>query len=118
MAVDALNNGAVDFLQKAGSSEKLVNAIIRAIKHSHQESKKHHAVTAYLSLTAREKGLLSLLVKGLKNQQIADALLVSLRTVEVHRANVMKKFRSKTIADLVLKYSFVSELGYIFVGKG
>ena len=88
-------------------------AIIRACKHSHEEAEKHRAVNAYLSLTKREKVLLALLVQGLKNQQIADSLLVSLRTVEVHRSNVMKKFNSKMIADLVLKYSFVSELGYV-----
>lgn len=111
MAVEAMNKGAFDFLQKTADSKTLVNSIIKACHHSVENAPKHNAVKAYNRLTLREKELLKLLVQGYKNQKLSERLAISVRTVEVHRSNVMKKFNSKTIAELIIQYGYVVDLG-------
>ncbi|MBI3969725.1 MAG: response regulator transcription factor [Chloroflexi bacterium] len=59
------------------------------------------AATAYLSLTEREREVLSLVAQGYTNQEIADRLVVSVKTVETHRAHIMTKLGLKTRAELV-----------------
>jgi DNA-binding NarL/FixJ family response regulator len=61
-------------------------------------------------LTTREKEVLKLIAEGKANKQIADALFVSVHTVERHRANIMRKLNLKKTADLV-RYAF--QKGYI-----
>lgn len=68
--------------------------------------KKSHTLDAkqdLQSLTKREREVLSLVVNGMKNQQMADLLCVSLRTIEVHRSNVMKKLQADNLAELLRK---------------
>jgi DNA-binding NarL/FixJ family response regulator len=55
----------------------------------------------YTTLTAREREVLYLAARGLTNRQIAMALFISSRTVETHRANLMRKLRLRTRADLI-----------------
>jgi len=107
MAVHALKSGAVDFFQKPVDGEKLVQAISIAAKKSIQRSEQLKALLSYQSLTDRERAILLLLIKGKRNQQIADDLCIAVRTVEVHRSSLMKKFNAKTIAELVLQYGMV-----------
>lgn len=57
------------------------------------------------NLTKREKEVLGLVVNGMKNQEMADLLCVSLRTIEVHRSNVMKKLEVDNLAELLRKVS-------------
>ncbi|WP_153445770.1 response regulator transcription factor [Vibrio algicola] len=64
-----------------------------------------HIQHAFDSLTEREKEILRLIVQGMKNQQIADDLCIAVRTVEVHRSSLMKKFETKSITELVMQYS-------------
>ncbi|WP_198551614.1 response regulator transcription factor [Moritella sp. Urea-trap-13] len=104
MAVDAFKSGAVDFFQKPVDGEKLLQAIILAAEKSLQRSEQLKALSSYQSLTERERDILLLLVQGKRNQQIADDLCIAVRTVEVHRSSLMKKFNAKTIAELVLQY--------------
>lgn len=104
MAVDALKSGAVDFFQKPVDGEKLVQAIAIAVDKSLVRSEQLRALLSYQSLTEREHDILLLLVQGKRNQQIADGLCIAVRTVEVHRSSLMKKFNAKTIAELVLQY--------------
>ncbi|MDX2321518.1 MAG: response regulator [Moritella sp.] len=104
MAVDAFKSGAVDFFQKPVDGEKLLQAIILAAEKSLQRSEQLKALSSYQSLTERERDILLLLVQGKRNQQIADGLCIAVRTVEVHRSSLMKKFNAKTIAELVLQY--------------
>jgi len=104
MAVDALKSGAVDFFQKPVDGEKLLQAIILAVEKSWQRNEQLKALLSYQSLTEREHDILLLLVQGKRNQQIADGLCIAVRTVEVHRSSLMKKFNAKTIAELVLQY--------------
>lgn len=110
MAVDAFKLGAFDFFQKPVDAEKISAAITKACKQSLLRTEQLSSVTAYQSLTEREKGILKLIVKGKRNQKIADELCIAVRTVEVHRSSLMKKFRAKTVTDLVLRYGDVINL--------
>jgi two-component system response regulator TtrR len=103
MAVDAIKDGAQDFFQKPVDVEKLVVAIDTALKSSEQRFHTLQDEMALNALTKREKEVLNLVVKGMKNQQMADELCVSLRTIEVHRSNVKKKLEVKNVAALIQK---------------
>lgn len=105
MAVDALKLGAVDFFQKPVDGELLALAIHKAITYSLAlfESQEHKKM--FDLLTEREAEILELIVTGKRNQQIAEELCVAVRTIEVHRSSVMKKYKAKTVADLVMSYA-------------
>ncbi|WP_417884042.1 response regulator transcription factor [Vibrio rumoiensis] len=105
MAVEALKQGAVDFLQKPIDGKVLVEAINKACEYSEQATQAMTIQKAFESLTEREQAILRLVVQGMKNQQIAEALCIAVRTVEVHRSNLMKKFSAKSIAELVMQYA-------------
>ncbi|WP_089138797.1 response regulator transcription factor [Vibrio rumoiensis] len=105
MAVEALKQGAVDFLQKPIDGKVLVEAINKACEYSEQATQAMTIQKAFESLTEREQAILGLVVQGMKNQQIAEALCIAVRTVEVHRSNLMKKFAAKSIAELVMQYA-------------
>ncbi|TON03410.1 DNA-binding response regulator, partial [Vibrio parahaemolyticus] len=68
---------------------------------------KQSAKLTLQSLTRREKEVLILVVKGMKNQDMANQLCVSLRTIEVHRSNVMKKLEVESLAALIHKVGHV-----------
>ncbi len=105
LAVDAMKKGAVDFLEKPFKGEDLIEAVRRALKVGRDSqrvaltSQEAHARLA--SLTARETEVLDRLVKGQPNKVIAFEMGISPRTVEVHRANVMKKTQAGSLPDLV-----------------
>lgn len=105
MAVEALKQGAVDFLQKPIDGKVLVEAINKACEYSEQATQAMTIQKAFESLTEREQAILRLVVQGMKNQQIAEELCIAVRTVEVHRSNLMKKFSAKSIAELVMQYA-------------
>ncbi|XDF79652.1 response regulator [Aliivibrio fischeri] len=104
MAVDALKAGAADFFQKPVDGEELFIAIKNGLAASEKRYKSQDAHRSYLSLTAREQEVLKLIVQGMKNQQMADAMCVSLRTIEVHRSNLMKKLDVNSVVDLIMRY--------------
>ncbi|HDM8186150.1 TPA: response regulator transcription factor [Vibrio harveyi] len=103
MAVDALKNGALDFFQKPVDGNALVVAVDNAMAQSLKNGEKLSAKQVLQNLTKREKEVLGLVVKGMKNQEMADLLCVSLRTIEVHRSNVMKKLEAESLAVLIRK---------------
>ncbi len=103
MAVDALKEGAQDFFQKPVDVEKLVVAIDNALSSSERRFHTLQDEIALKALTKREREVLNLVMQGMKNQQMADELCVSLRTIEVHRSNVMKKLEVKNVAALIQK---------------
>src|SRR4030042_5501236 len=88
---------AILTVSKGGSyfSQELLYHVIQKIKHREHESK-----TANLS--KREKEIFSKICEGFSNQEIADALFISKRTVDQHRANLLGKTNSKTTATLIL----------------
>jgi two-component system response regulator FixJ len=105
MAVEAMQHGAFDVLQKPFRDQELLDRIQRAIA---QDAERRVAlgeqtrVKAHLeSLTDREREVLDLLTLGKQNKVIAQELGVSPRTIEIHRARVMEKMGAQSVAELV-----------------
>ncbi|WMO23729.1 response regulator [Vibrio parahaemolyticus] len=104
MAVDALQAGAVNFFQKPVKGDELAQAILHGQMQSVASLDMVAARAAYESLTPREKDILRLIIAGKRNIRIADELCIAMRTVEVHRASLLKKFSAKTVAELAYIY--------------
>lgn len=104
MAVSALKNGAFDFVEKPCNDNELVDRVIAAVKLD--ESQRAAAFSAdsvnarLATLTARERQVMELVLAGKLNKVIADDLQISMRTVEVHRANVFEKMGIRTAVEL------------------
>jgi FixJ family two-component response regulator len=105
MAVEAMQHGAVDFIQKPYREQDLLDKINMAIAldESNRQALKHrHKITERLSnLTPREKEVMEMMVNGKANKVIAIDLGISQRTVEIHRARVMEKMETNSLAHLV-----------------
>jgi two-component system, LuxR family, response regulator FixJ len=105
MAVEAVRQGAVDFLQKPFQDQELVDRINDAMKQAAQqregELERLEILDRIESLTAREKQVMGQVVLGKANKVIAGDLGVSQRTVEIHRARVMEKMQANSLAHLV-----------------
>lgn len=105
MAVQAMKDGAFDFLQKPFRDQDLLDRINGALKLDAKNREnvdrladlKHRAE----SLTPREREVMALVVDGKANKVIAIDLGLSERTVEIHRANVMEKMGARSVAHLV-----------------
>jgi FixJ family two-component response regulator len=104
-AVEAIKGGALDFLRKPVSSDKLledVNAAIRRDMERHREdAKKEHAMQGVARLTQREREIMLLLVSGMSNKKIGQRLNISHRTVEVHRSRIMEKTKAASLPELI-----------------
>jgi two-component system, LuxR family, response regulator FixJ len=105
MAVEALQAGAFDFLQKPFRDQELVDRIQRALE---KDRASRAALTQRTlirerleSLTPREREVMELICAGAANKVIAADLGVSQRTVEIHRARVMEKMQASSLAQLV-----------------
>lgn len=107
MAVEALQAGAVNFFQKPVKGEELAQAILKGQVQSAANLDITSVRVAYESLTPREKDILRLIIAGKRNIRIADELCIAMRTVEVHRASLLKKFSAKTVAELAYMYGLV-----------
>jgi two-component system response regulator FixJ len=105
MAVEAMQHGAFDFLQKPFRDQDLLDRIQRAIVKDGERraalGERERIKTHLDSLTDREREVLHLLTKGKQNKMIAQELGVSPRTIEIHRARVMEKMDAQSIAELV-----------------
>ncbi|MDA0681597.1 MAG: LuxR C-terminal-related transcriptional regulator, partial [Proteobacteria bacterium] len=105
MAVEAMQKGAVDFIQKPFRDQELLDRIGEALKTDQElrsvREEKADVLTKIEKLTKRERQVLDLVVTGKPNKVIAYELGVSQRTVEIHRARVMEKMLAKSLADLV-----------------
>jgi two-component system response regulator FixJ len=105
MAVEAMQHGAFDFLQKPFREQDLVDRIQRALaqdRSNRQELAQKAQIRARReSLTPRENDVLTLIVAGKPNKVIAAELGLSQRTVEIHRAHVMEKMAAGSLAQLV-----------------
>ena len=105
IAVSALKKGAADFLQKPVKIEILLPLIAKLLNEAREnrmQSERQSLNEAMLSkLTPREQQVLERIVAGRLNKQIADDLGISIKTVEAHRASIMDKTNSGTVADLM-----------------
>jgi len=105
LAVSAMKAGAIDFIEKPCKAEKIVEAINRAMELSATERENVTLMkdinTRLDSLTGRERDVLDQLVLGLPNKLIAYELGISPRTVEIHRARVMRKMQAESLPHLV-----------------
>ena len=105
LAVHAMKAGAVDFVEKPFDNELLLDRIQRAVAESlradDERIKCDEIAERKRRLTPRERQVLDLVVAGETNKGVARHLDISERTVEIHRANAMRKMRAKSLADLV-----------------
>jgi two-component system, LuxR family, response regulator FixJ len=105
MAVEAMQRGAFDFLQKPFRDQELLERVQRAIakdRSIRQQLRGEKALRLRLeSLTAREHDVLDLVTGGSPNKVIAYKLGISQRTVEIHRARIMEKMSADSLAHLV-----------------
>jgi FixJ family two-component response regulator len=103
-SVRAMKGGALDFLRKPVQGEELLEAVKRALKRGavmrETGRKKREWGARYQRLSAREREVFLLVVRGLPNKQIADVLGVSERTVKAHRSQVMHKMGVQSGAEL------------------
>jgi two-component system, LuxR family, response regulator DctR len=103
-AVAALKRGAFDFVEKPFADNTLVERVERALAASAAAIAERDArlttERAVAELTDRERDVMKLVVQGLPNKLIADALNISVRTVEVHRARVFDKMNVKSAVEL------------------
>jgi FixJ family two-component response regulator len=105
MSVRAMKAGAVEFLTKPFRSRSLLEAIHSAIERdraAHKErSESEELRERYGQLTAREREVMTLVVTGMLNKQVAGELTTTERTIKFHRANIMQKMLADSLADLV-----------------
>lgn len=108
MAVQAMKDGAIDFIQKPINEERLLSAVAKAVRYD--ESHRGWTISAeeekkrYQTLTAREKQILSLI-----NKEVSERLGLSPRTIEVHRQKGLHKLGVQTVSELVRLLSHIEE---------
>lgn len=104
MAVSALKKGAFDFVEKPCNDNELVNRVIEALQldaNQRVAASDADSVNARLGrLTSRERQVMERILTGQLNKVIADELEISMRTVEVHRANLFEKMGVRTAVEL------------------
>lgn len=108
MAVEEMKRGAVDFLQKPVSLKPLQAALEHGLTVSGERFAQKKVVDCYQQLTPKERELALLVMKGLMNREIAQAMSIAVRTVEVHRARGMEKMQAGSLAELVSKLQRVT----------
>jgi RNA polymerase sigma factor (sigma-70 family) len=105
MSVRAMKGGAIEFLTKPFRDQDLLDAISVAMDKDRarreQERDVKEAQGRFDSLSPREQEVISLVVSGMLNKQIADALGTAENTVKVHRSRAMEKMQAQSLADLV-----------------
>ena len=104
-AVAAMRQGALDFIEKPFSRQQLLDRVQQAITQDQQQrrlfTQQQHVRGLIAALTGREREVLELVVEGKLTKEIARQLGISPKTVEVHRANVVRKMGADNVAELI-----------------
>jgi RNA polymerase sigma factor (sigma-70 family) len=107
VAVRAFKSGAIDLIEKPYSGAEVVEAVQRALEQDsarlEAEARQREGAERLKQLTARERDVLGLVLRGLTNKEMADRLGISVKTIEVHRSRVMQKMGARSSAELALK---------------
>jgi FixJ family two-component response regulator len=115
MAVEAMQHGACDFLQKPFRDQDLIDRIRKALEKDRTNraelGERSRIRERHQALTPREREVLTLVTSGKANKVIAGDLGLSQRTVEVHRARVMDKMGASSLAHLVRMVLDLEESG-------
>jgi FixJ family two-component response regulator len=105
MSVRAMKSGAIEFLTKPLPEQELLDAVQTGIERDRARRQEAKVVAElrerFDSLTPREREVLALVVTGRRNKQIAAQAKLSEMTVKVHRSQIMRKMRAKSLVDLV-----------------
>lgn len=114
-AVKAIHDGAVNFFINPLRKSILIKCIRESIQKNQslrEDQKKREEITVrMMRLTPREREVMALVLKGRPNKLIASDLGISIKTVEIHRGQVMRKLQVRTQADLIhLNFSYSSEM--------
>jgi FixJ family two-component response regulator len=104
-AVEAVKAGAVDFVEKPFDYKRIVELVRECLardEHSRHEREKRRAIAERVAqLTQREREVMDRVVAGEMNREIAEALDISIKTVEAHRAHIMDKLGLRSVQELV-----------------
>lgn len=105
MAVNAIKAGALDFIEKPFDDRRVLNLVSKALQEAEQRFKIHGETQTlkqrYQNLSQREREVMALVIQGQANREIAEALGISPKTIEVHRARVMSKMQASSLPVLV-----------------
>ncbi|NWG04738.1 MAG: response regulator transcription factor [Syntrophaceae bacterium] len=105
MSVQAMKDGAVEFLEKPVNDQVFLKAVHQAVEKDRQMKRQYMELKEIqqrlASLTPREREVLPLVVSGMLNKQIAFKLGMTEKTIKVHRARIMEKMEADSLADLV-----------------
>jgi RNA polymerase sigma factor (sigma-70 family) len=105
MSVRAMKAGAVEFLTKPFRDQDLLDAVRIALAKDRERCERKKEVSdlkeRFNSLTPREQEVISMVVSGMLNKQIADQLGTAENTVKVHRSRAMEKMHAQSVAGLV-----------------
>jgi len=105
MSVRAMKAGALEFLTKPFRDQDLLDAVRVGVERDRARREEEKEITGlqqrYESLTAREREVISMVVAGKLNKQIADQLGTAENTVKVHRSRAMEKMQAQSVANLV-----------------
>lgn len=103
LAVEAMRNGAANFIEKPFAPDTLAHAVHECTRVSRrsQNDGEPSAQSRLAVLTPRERQVFDLVIEGRLNKTIADRLGISIKTVEMHRANMMSKLAVRNLPELV-----------------
>ena len=108
MAVRAMKAGAVHFFEKPVSDQVLLEhiqqALVDDVRRREEDSQLHDVEVRYARLTRREAEVLEMVVTGLSSKEIGARLKVSFKTIEAHRAKIMRKMEANSVPHLIRMY--------------
>lgn len=114
IAVEAMQNGAVDFVEKPFYGTRLIEAVECAFRQFDRTNAARRATQLLSTLSERERQVLVALADGLSNKAVARSLGISARTVEAHRAHIMHKLHADSFAD-VLRIALTAAKGPVSI---